>query len=129
MAFEGIQKQETDSFSILHRIAKSDRTAVKDCIDTYGGLVWTLAKKFSASTEEAETAVQDIFLDIWRYAGRWDSKKCAENMFIGLIARRCLIKRPETVKKSETNKGKVKTDGIRKSLTNAVLHHIHKEKL
>lgn len=81
----------SESSAILQRIGKTDKTAVKDCIDTYGNLVWALARKYTDSLEEAEAATQEIFLDIWRYAGRCDSTKFDKVTFIFLIARRRLI--------------------------------------
>ncbi|MCY7348420.1 MAG: hypothetical protein LH614_19675 [Pyrinomonadaceae bacterium] len=84
--------QPTPSPTILQRIAGKDRTAVADCVDIYGNFVWALARKFTASTEEAEAAAQAIFIDIWRYAERGDRIQSAENVLIALIARRRLIK-------------------------------------
>ena len=78
--------------TILQRIGNKDRTAVEDCIDTYGNFIWALARKFTASREEAEAATQEIFIDIWRYAGRADQPQPAEDVLIALIARRRLIK-------------------------------------
>lgn len=81
-----------DSSTILQRITDRDQTVIKDCIDTYGNFIWALATKFTASTEEAEAATQEIFIDIWRYAERIDKTESAEDMLISLIARRRLIK-------------------------------------
>ena len=78
---------------VLHRIAQGDRTAVQDCLNKYGGLVWSLARRMSASTEDAEDAVQEIFVDIWKNAGRFDSTQSSETTFIAMIARRRLIDR------------------------------------
>ena len=58
--------QHTVSLSILQRLANNDRTAVKDCLETYGGLIWSLAKKNTSSSEEAESVTIQIFADIWR---------------------------------------------------------------
>lgn len=85
--------RKTQTLTILQRIGNKDRTAVKDCIDTYGNFIWALAQKFTASTEEAEAAAQEIFIDIWRYDKRGDKTQSAENLLIALIARRRLIKR------------------------------------
>ncbi len=84
--------QKTKPLTILQRIAEKDKTAVVDCLDTYGNFIWALARKFTASTEEAEAATQEIFIDIWRYAERGDKTQSAENLLIALIARRRLIK-------------------------------------
>jgi RNA polymerase sigma-70 factor (ECF subfamily) len=97
-----IQKmnQGTKPLTILQRVAPSDKSAIKDCIDTYGNFIWALARKFTASTEEAETATEEIFLDIWRYAGRFDSTKFDEAAFIALVAHRRLIKRLQNAKQN-----------------------------
>ena len=84
--------KETKPLTILQRIGNKDRTAVEDCIDTYGNFIWALARKFTASREEAEAAAQEIFNDIWRYAERADQPQSAESVLIALIARRRLIK-------------------------------------
>ncbi len=81
---------ETDT-SILGRIAANDATAVQDCIDEYGGLVWSLARDFLRTPADAEDAVQEIFLSLWKNAARFDSSKASEKTFIAMVARRRLI--------------------------------------
>ena len=83
--------QRTKPSTILQRISKKDKSAVKDCVDTYGNFIWALARKFTASTEEAEAAALEIFHDIWRYSERADKTQSAESVLIALIARRRLI--------------------------------------
>ena len=83
--------QQSSELSILHRIAVNDKHAVEDCLNKYGNLVWSLALNFTNSREDAEDAVQDIFIDVWKYAGRFDETKSAEVSFVSLIARRRLI--------------------------------------
>lgn len=77
--------------AILQRIANDDRNAVKDCLDKYGGLVWSLARKMLRNSNEAEDAVQEIFIDIWKNADRFDESKASEITFVAMIARRRLI--------------------------------------
>ena len=94
MTFVAFQtNQKTASPTMLQKVAKADKIAVKNCIDTYGGLIWALAKKFTATGAEAEEAVCEIFLDIWRYAERFDPAKLDEVGFVILLSRRHLIKR------------------------------------
>ncbi len=84
--------QNTKPSTIIQGIAGKDKTAVKDCVDVYGNFIWALARKFTASTEEAEAAAQEIFHDIWRYSERAEKVQSAESVLIALIARRRLIK-------------------------------------
>jgi RNA polymerase sigma-70 factor, ECF subfamily len=79
--------------SVLQRIAGGDSDAVRACIDQYGALVWSLARRLSRTPADAEDATQEIFLDIWRSAGRFDASQGSEKVFIAMIARRRLIDR------------------------------------
>lgn len=64
-----------------------------DCLDRYGGLVWSLARKFSSDTSDAEDAAQDIFVELWQRAADFDRDVASEPTFIAMIARRRLIDR------------------------------------
>ncbi|HEY8559065.1 MAG TPA: sigma-70 family RNA polymerase sigma factor [Pyrinomonadaceae bacterium] len=79
--------------AILHRIRQGEKTAVQECLNKYGGLVWSLARRMSPSTEDAEDAVQEIFVDIWKNAARFDETQSSETTFVAMIARRRLIDR------------------------------------
>lgn len=79
--------------SLLERIAAGDAAAVRDCLSRYGGLVWSLARKHAANPADAEDAVQEVFIDLWRHAGRFDPAVAAEATFVAVIARRRLIDR------------------------------------
>ncbi len=79
--------------TILQRIASGDKTAVQECLSTYGGLVWSLSRRMSPNTDDAEDAVQEIFVDIWKNAGRFDEAQASETTFVSMIARRRLIDR------------------------------------
>ena len=87
--------QGAGSSSVLQRVAQGERTAVDECIDNYGNLIWSMAKKFTDSTEDAETVTREIFLNIWRYAARFEQTDFDEIVFITLIARRQIRKYSE----------------------------------
>ena len=79
--------------SLLERIANGDRNAVALCIQRYSGLVWSLARRFIANEADAEEAVQDVFIELWSNAKRFDAQKSGEATFVSLVARRRLIDR------------------------------------
>lgn len=78
---------------ILKRIAAGDKTAVQECLSAYGGLIWSLARRMSPNLDDAEDAVQEIFVDIWKNAARYDETQASETTFVAMIARRRLIDR------------------------------------
>lgn len=101
----------SSSESILRRIASGDKQAVEDCLDCYGGLVWSLARKYLVSTLDAEDASQEIFVEIWQHAGRYDPALSSETTFITMIARRRLIDRLRRAK-SEVDTVSFSSDGL-----------------
>lgn len=77
----------------LERIAAGDPRAAQDCMNTCGKAVWSLALRLSPTYADAEDATQEIFLDVWKSAARFDPKKGSELGFVMTIARRRLIDR------------------------------------
>ncbi len=75
---------------ILKRVASGDKSAVEDCINAYGSVIWALAKKSTDTTEEAENVVLEIFRDLWKCAERFDASEWEEINLVALIARRRL---------------------------------------
>lgn len=95
--------------TILQRIALGEKAAVQECLQRYGGLVWTLAKRFLGNATEAEDAVQDIFVELWKNADRYNPALSSEPTYITMVTRRRLIdrrrkivRRPELVQLPET---------------------------
>lgn len=69
-----------------------------ECVREYGGLVWRLAKKhLDHAPGEVEDAVQDVFLELWLSAGRFDPSKGREASFVATIAHRRLIDRQREI--------------------------------
>ena len=79
--------------TVLERIAAGDATAVRDCMEHYGGLVGSLARRMTGNFADAEDAAQEIFIEIWRTAARFDAQRASESTFITMIAKRRLIDR------------------------------------
>jgi RNA polymerase sigma-70 factor (ECF subfamily) len=84
--------QATAEF-LLPGVARGEARAVEACMARYSPLVWSLAKKLLRDPAALEEVVQEIFIDIWRSAGRFDPQKASESTFIATIARRRVIDR------------------------------------
>lgn len=76
---------------LLERIAAGDPEAVQACIDQYSGLVWSIARGMMRTTADAEDAVQEVFLSLWKNAATFDPSKSSEKSFVAMITRRRLI--------------------------------------
>jgi RNA polymerase sigma factor (sigma-70 family) len=76
---------------VLPAVAAGDRSAMESCLQRYEGLVWALARRMLGECTEAEDAVQEIFIELWRSAGRFDPLQGSEATFVATIARRRLM--------------------------------------
>jgi len=77
--------------ALLPRIARGDMPAVSEFLRRHTGMVHGLARRVLRNAEDAEDAVQDIFLDVWRSAHRYDATLGSETTFVTTIARRRLV--------------------------------------
>jgi RNA polymerase sigma factor (sigma-70 family) len=80
---------------LLWRAARGETEAFSECVARYGGLVWAMARRMVP--HEAEDAVQEVFVDLWRSAGRYDPRVASEVTFVAMIARRRIIDRRRRV--------------------------------
>lgn len=94
MSAGGAQRRVV-SRSILQRVADGDAEAVRECVDQYTDLVWSIARRLlgGGARVEAEDAVQDVFIDLWKSAGRFDPSVASEAAFVVMVARRRMIDR------------------------------------
>ena len=86
--------------SVLQRVSVGDADAVNECIDRYGGLVWSLAQKLCPDRSDREDAVQEIFTSVWSSSERYNPELGSEATFIATIARRRLIDRARKKKRT-----------------------------
>ena len=77
--------------SLLQQVAAGNVGAMQQCIEQYGGLIWSLSRRMTASSTDAEEVVQEIFVSLWESAARFDPQKGNEASFVAMIARRRLI--------------------------------------
>ena len=98
----GREASQDVSQGILQRIAAGDQAAISECVDAYGDLIWSIARKMLRSHEDAEDVVQEVYIDLWSHAGRFDPNKGSETTFVATIARRRLIDRVRKITRQPT---------------------------
>ena len=67
--------------------------AVREAIDRYGGLVWSLVRSARVEASLADDVTQEVFISLWKAAARFDPERGSERVFVTTIARRRLIDR------------------------------------
>ncbi|MGD9690533.1 MAG: RNA polymerase sigma factor [Phycisphaerales bacterium] len=78
---------------LMRRVSVGDPAAVAKLYDRFGSLVYRMAYQALPSRDDAEEAVQEVFVRLWRTAGRYDPTRAALVTWVMLISRRYLVDR------------------------------------
>ncbi|MFG0273912.1 MAG: RNA polymerase sigma factor [Phycisphaerales bacterium] len=78
---------------LMQRVAANDESAVGELYDRFGSLVYRMAYQMLPSKTDAEDAVQEVFVRLWRTADRYDPSRAALSTWVVLITRRYLVDR------------------------------------
>jgi RNA polymerase sigma-70 factor (ECF subfamily) len=95
-------KTSTESEDLLIRIARGEADAVGECLERHAGIVWAIVSRAWRDHSTIEDLVQEIFIDVWKSAARFDPEKSSEATFIGTIARRRVIDRQRQLGRKPT---------------------------
>lgn len=79
--------------SLMRRIAEGEEAAVGELYDRFGALVFQSARQVLNSRAEADDAVQEVFVRLWKTADRFDPERAKLVTWVMLICRRHLIDR------------------------------------
>jgi RNA polymerase sigma-70 factor (ECF subfamily) len=88
---DSLQPQERVDYELMQRIAANSEAAVAELYDRFGSLVYRMALQAMPGRAEAEDAVQEIFVRLWRTADRYDPRKAALVTWVMLLSRRHLV--------------------------------------
>ncbi len=97
-----MHKPRDPSEHLLLCVARGDADAVELCMQRYAPLVWSLARRLTRDASMLEELVQEIFVEIWRSAARFDPQIASESTFIATIARRRIIDNQRRAARSPT---------------------------
>ncbi len=85
--------QQADDFALLTRVARGDEAAFSDLYDRLSGPLYSLAFKMLGDAGEAQDALQDICIQLWRRASAYDASKSSVFSWAVLITRGRVIDR------------------------------------
>ncbi|MFK7884637.1 MAG: sigma-70 family RNA polymerase sigma factor [Phycisphaerales bacterium] len=75
----------------MQSVSLNQEAAVGDLYDRFGSLVFRMALQSMPTRAEAEDAVQEVFVRLWRTADRYDPRKAALVTWVMLLTRRHLV--------------------------------------
>ncbi|MFI4883331.1 MAG: sigma-70 family RNA polymerase sigma factor [Phycisphaerales bacterium JB064] len=78
---------------LMQRVASGEEAAIGDLYDRFGSLVYRMAFQTMPTRADAEDAVQEIFVRLWKTADRYDPKRAALVTWVMLLSRRHLVDR------------------------------------
>ena len=74
--------------TLVARIVAGDDRALGLVYDRYGSLMYGLARRVTSSTAAAEEITQEVFVQLWEHADRFDATKGSLRAFLGAITHR-----------------------------------------
>lgn len=83
--------QDKVDYELMQRVSTNQEAAVGELYDRFGSLVFRMAYQSMPTRSEAEDAVQEIFVRLWRTADRYDPRKAALVTWVMLLTRRHLV--------------------------------------
>jgi RNA polymerase sigma-70 factor, ECF subfamily len=92
--------------ALMQRVSLGEAAAVEELYDRFGSLVFRMAYQVLPNRQEAEDAVQEVFVRLWRTAGRYDQTRSALVTWVMLISRRHLVD------KLRRSRARVKTSSL-----------------
>lgn len=79
--------------SLIDRIVQRDESALAALYDRYAGMLSSVLNRILRDTQAAEEILQDIFYQLWRNAGQFDSSRGSLSGWLLVIARNRAISR------------------------------------
>jgi len=94
----------SEDHALVRRLAEEDEQALREVMNTYGGIVYALAKRVVADPTMAEEVAQDAFLALWRRPGAYDAERGSLQAFLLGVTRNKaidLVRHEESLRKAK----------------------------
>ena len=78
---------ESQAHALLRRLAAGDQKALGEFYDLYAGLANGLALRILRRVSDAEDVVQEVFVQVWRQAARYDPERGSPQAWLSIMTR------------------------------------------
>jgi RNA polymerase sigma-70 factor (ECF subfamily) len=79
--------RETADAGLVERIAAGDTDALRELYDLYGSVVFGMALRILGDRQLAEDCTQEVFVAVWRGAGRYDAERALTTTWLFTLTR------------------------------------------
>jgi RNA polymerase sigma-70 factor, ECF subfamily len=76
-----------DAVELIERMVRGDRSGLEGLYDRYAQLVFNLVIRIVRSRSDAEEVLQEVFLQAWRSAPRYDPSRGSPEAWLIVMAR------------------------------------------
>jgi RNA polymerase sigma-70 factor (ECF subfamily) len=94
--------RRAEETTLLARIVERDERAVEELYQRYSGPLYSLAYQVTRSERFSQDVVQEVFIAVWKDAGRFDPSRGSVGPWLFSLARHKaidLVRREQTVRK------------------------------
>ena len=84
-------ERAADDAVLMEALGRGDIQALEQLYDRYSALVFSVSLRVLHDPQLAEDVVQEVFIQVWKSAERFDPRRAAESTWIAAIARNRLV--------------------------------------
>ncbi|MGP4917725.1 sigma-70 family RNA polymerase sigma factor [Brachybacterium tyrofermentans] len=95
---------------LLHRVGQGQEDAFSDLYDRTSSLLFALVKRVVRDVSISEEVLQEVFVEIWKQAPRFDARRGSAHGWICTIAHRRAV---DTVRSVDASRRRDSAEGLR----------------
>lgn len=80
-------RKANEETALVVRVANGDQSALGELYDRYVGLLHALSRRVLGDVSDAEEVLQEVFLQVWNQASRYDTSRSSVSTWLVLITR------------------------------------------
>jgi RNA polymerase sigma-70 factor, ECF subfamily len=103
-------RQQVDDEDLLLAVARGDQQAFADLFDRFGGSVFGVVKRVVRDPSQSEEVTQEVLVEVWRTATRFDPDRGTAQTWILTMAHRRAIDR---VRSEQASRDRTDRIGVR----------------
>ena len=104
IGYDALPMEREADAALAERLLGRDESALRIAIDSYGDVVFGMARRILIEPSLAEEVAQDTFLALWRRPGAFDASRGSLQGFLAGIARNKaidLVRREESLRRTK----------------------------